>query len=73
MRHTAATWLMQAIVDVWKAGDQLGMSAATLGKHYGHLMPDHQASASRAFGAAQLSGFLASILASKPGCGNKTQ
>lgn len=43
MRHTAATWLMEANADLWAASQFLGMSPATLLKHYGHLRPDYQA------------------------------
>ncbi|MGA0604685.1 tyrosine-type recombinase/integrase [Phenylobacterium sp. VNQ135] len=50
MRHTAATWLMEAGVDMWLASGYLGMSTATLEKHYGHHRPDYQAAASRGIG-----------------------
>jgi integrase len=50
MRHTAATWLMEGGVDMWEAAAYLGMSVATLEKHYGHHRPDHQAAATRAIG-----------------------
>lgn len=42
MRHTAATWLMQASVDPWEAAGYLGMTAAMLEANYAHHMPDHQ-------------------------------
>lgn len=42
MRHTAATWLMEADVPSHKAGQYLGMTPATLEKCYGHARPDHQ-------------------------------
>jgi integrase len=48
MRHTAATWLMEAGVEMWDAVAYLGMSVATLEKHYGHQRPDHQAAVVRA-------------------------
>lgn len=48
LRHTAATWLMEGGADVWDAAAYLGMTAATLEKHYGHHRPDHQAVARRA-------------------------
>jgi integrase len=41
LRHTAATWLMQAGVDPWEAAGYLGMSVETLLKTYGHHHPDH--------------------------------
>lgn len=49
LRHTAATWLMEAGVDMWLAASYLGMSVQTLEKHYGHHRPDYQAEAHRAF------------------------
>ncbi len=41
LRHTAATWLMQAGADLWQASGFLGMSLKTLEKHYGHHHPAH--------------------------------
>jgi integrase len=41
LRHTAATWLMQAGVDPWEAAGYLGMSVETLLRTYGHHHPDH--------------------------------
>ena len=49
MRHTAATWLMEAGLDPWLAAGFLGMSVATLLKHYGHHRPDYQEEAAGAF------------------------
>lgn len=45
MRHTAATWLMEANVDPWQAAAYLGMTMATLEAHYGHHRPTYQAQA----------------------------
>lgn len=45
LRHTAATWLMQAGVDPWQAAGYLGMSVETLLRVYGHHHPDHLADA----------------------------
>jgi integrase len=45
MRHTRATWLMQAGVDPWQAAGHLGMSVQTMVKHYGHHHPDFQSRA----------------------------
>jgi integrase len=45
LRHTCATWLMQAGADLWDAAGFLGMSVATLERVYGHHHPDHQKSA----------------------------
>lgn len=50
LRHTAATWLMEAGVDLWEAAGYLGMTSATLEKHYGHHRPDHQLAARSALG-----------------------
>jgi integrase len=36
LRHTAATWLMQAGCDAWEASGYLGMTLATLERTYGH-------------------------------------
>jgi integrase len=41
LRHTAATWLMQAGADPWEACGFLGMSHEMLVKTYGHHHPDH--------------------------------
>jgi integrase len=40
LRHTAATWLMQAGVDEWEAAGYLGMSVEVLRTVYGHHHPD---------------------------------
>ena len=48
LRHTAATWLMQAGVDPWVAAGFLGMTVQTLLDNYGHHHPDHLAGAVRA-------------------------
>lgn len=50
LRHTAATWLMEASVDTWQAAGYLGMTPQTLEKHYGHHRPDHQSAARKALG-----------------------
>lgn len=49
MRHTAATWLMQAGVDVWQAAGVLGMTAEQLEETYGHHHPDFQKGVAKAF------------------------
>lgn len=49
LRHTAATWLMQAGTDMWEAAGYLGMTVETLSARYGHHHPDHLAGAKRAF------------------------
>ncbi len=49
LRHTCATWLMQAGTRLWDASGFLGMTRATLERVYGHQHPDFMASAARAF------------------------
>lgn len=50
LRHTAATWLMERGVETWEAAGYVGMTAATLERHYGHHRPDHQSAARKAMG-----------------------
>lgn len=50
LRHTAATWLMQAGVEMWEAAGYLGMTVETLERVYGHHSPDHLANAVAAMG-----------------------
>lgn len=45
LRHTRATWMMFAGVDIWEAAGALGMSAKTLDKVYGHHHVDFQKNA----------------------------
>ena len=45
LRHTCATWLMEAGAELWQAAGYTGMTTAVLEKHYGHHRPDHQAGA----------------------------
>lgn len=49
LRHTCATWLMQAGTDPWEAAGFLGMTIATLERTYGHHHPDHMAGVHAAF------------------------
>jgi integrase len=49
LRHTCATWLMQAGVDKWKAAGYLAMSLDTLERVYGHHHPDHDGGAGEVF------------------------
>jgi integrase len=51
LRHTAATWLMQAGVDLWEAAGWLGMTVEQLEANYGHHHPDFQEEAAKAFNA----------------------
>jgi integrase len=48
LRHTAATWLMQARVDLYEAAGFLGMTPETLWDVYGHHHPDFQRNAASA-------------------------
>lgn len=42
LRHTRATWLMQAGIDPWEAAGHLGMSVDMLQRVYGKHSPDFQ-------------------------------
>jgi integrase len=48
LRHTCATWLMQAGVPKWEAAGFLGMTLETLERVYGHHHPDYLKSAAEA-------------------------
>jgi integrase len=48
LRHTCATWLMQAGVSMWDAAGYLGMSRETLERVYGHHHPDYLKGAAEA-------------------------
>jgi integrase len=50
LRHTAATWLMQAGVPLWQAAGFLGMSEKLLEQTYGHHHPDHLREAAQKIG-----------------------
>jgi len=49
LRHTSATWQMQAGTDLWQAAGFIGMSPQTLHQTYGHHHPDHLDGARLAF------------------------
>ena len=49
LRHTAATWLMQAGTDIWQAAGYLGMTVEMLSERYGHHHPNHLSGAKGAF------------------------
>ena len=49
LRHTAATWLMQAGTDMLIAAKFLGMTTRTLETTYAHFRPDYLAQAKAAF------------------------
>jgi integrase len=42
LRHTRATWLMQAGIEPWEAAGHLGMSLEMLTRVYGKHSPDFQ-------------------------------
>jgi integrase len=48
VRHTAATWQMQAGTPIYEAAGYLGMSPETLWEVYGHHHPEFQKGAARA-------------------------
>jgi integrase len=50
LRHTAATWLMQAGVPIWEGAGFLGMSPEMLSRVYGHHHPAHMRGAAEALG-----------------------
>jgi hypothetical protein len=49
LKHTAATWLMQAGTDRWQAAGFLGITVEQLEDGYGHHHPDFQDAAAAAF------------------------
>jgi integrase len=48
LRHTAASWMVQHGVDAFIAGAYLGMTTRILESTYGHLRPEHLATARNA-------------------------
>jgi integrase len=50
LKHTAATWLMQAGTDPWQAAGFLSTSVETLLRVYGHHHPDYQREAAENIG-----------------------
>src|SRR5262245_7094190 len=63
LRHTAATWLMQAGVDKWEAAGFLGMSVEMLDQVYGHHHPDHLRTAAQVLSYGRRRQSLAETLA----------
>lgn len=51
LRHTCATWLMQAGVEPWQAAGFLGMTVEMLERTYGHQSPHYQKAAATAIAA----------------------
>jgi integrase len=66
LRHTAATWLMQAGVDKWEAAGFLGMSVEMLDQVYGHHHPDHLRVAAHALSYGRRRQSLAETLTGHP-------
>lgn len=54
LRHSCATWLMQAGVEPWQAAGFLGMTVEMLERTYGHQSPNFQKAASTAIAARRL-------------------
>ena len=50
LKHTAATWLMQAGTDPWQAAGYLSTSVETLLRVYGHHHPEYQREAAENIG-----------------------
>jgi integrase len=48
LRHSCATWLMQAGVEIWQAAGFLGMTAEMVERNYGHQSPSFQKQAADA-------------------------
>jgi integrase len=48
LRHSCATWLMQAGVEPWQAAGFLGMTVEMLERTYGHHSPTFQRGATEA-------------------------
>ena len=48
LRHTCATWLMQAEVPVWEVAGFLGMTVEMIQRVYGHHAPNHMSRVVRA-------------------------
>jgi integrase len=49
LRHSAATWQMQAGTDMFEAAKYLGMTLQTLQSTYGHFRPEHLTGARNAY------------------------
>lgn len=74
LRHTAATWLMQAGVDKWEAAGFLGMSVEMLDRVYGHQHPLYLRQAANAIGYRRQKETLSvSLSKPKPANSNATQ
>jgi integrase len=48
LRHTCATWLVQAGVDLWEVAGFLGMTVEIIQRVYGHHAPDYMENAKAA-------------------------
>lgn len=49
LRHTRATWLAHAGIDIHEAAGSLGMTVEEFERTYSHMSPDFQKSAANAF------------------------
>ena len=65
LRHTAATWVMQAGVDKCEAAGFLGMTVEMLDRVYGHHHPDYLRKAARGLGYGRRRQSLAETLAGR--------
>ena len=65
LRHTAATWVMQAGVDKCEAAGFLGMTVEMLDRVYGHQHPDYLRKAARRLGYGRRRQSLAETLAGR--------
>lgn len=54
LRHTAATWLMQAGADLWEAAGLIGMTTEQLERGYAHHHPDFQVNAAELLSGATI-------------------
>jgi len=62
LRHTAATWLMQAGVPIWEAAGFLGMSPAMVEQTYGHHHPSHMRGAAEAIAGGKRESLVISLV-----------
>jgi integrase len=67
LRHTAATWLMQAGIDKWEAAGFLGMTVEMLDRVYGHHHPEYLRKAAHAIGYRQRQSLADSLAGKRTG------
>jgi integrase len=56
LKHTCATWMLQAGVPLWEVAGYLGTSEAVIRSTYGHHAPDHLPAARAAFRGRNVGG-----------------